>query len=184
MGSVARILSRWLGEGLGWTLPLWLVAVHGLMLTLSRVALVAAAAVVLASGSAVAAEPTWHLNVQAYSFHEHTSEVELYNTTPGIGLLRRQDRWMAGLGVFRNSLGRWAGYGYAGYQWPIGPVLAGGIVGATHKYNANNGGIVPLAAGVVTVPLSDRWSIDLVAIPHVANYSYATLNVSLSWRFK
>ena len=130
------------------------------------------------------AEATWHLAVQAYSFHEHTSEVELHNTTPGIGVLRRQDDWLAGAGVFRNSLGRWAGYGYGGYQWPIGPLRVGGIAGVTHHYNANNGGIVPLAGGLVTVPLGGRWEADFVAIPRVANYTYATLNVSLAWRFK
>lgn len=125
-------------------------------------------------------DPTWHLSLQAYSFHEHTNEIELHNTTPGIGLLRRQDGWLAGAGVFRNSVGRWAGYGYGGYQWPIGPVLAGGIAGVTHHYNFNNGGLVPLAAGVVTVPLSERLAIDLVAIPRLKNYTYATLNLSLA----
>jgi hypothetical protein len=128
--------------------------------------------------------PHWYVDVQTYSFHERTSEVELHNTTPGIGLLRRQDGWLAGAGVFRNSLGRWAGYGYGGYQWEVGPVLAGGIAGATHHYNANRGGIVPLAAGVVTVPLSGRCALDLIAIPRVANYTYATLNLSVSWRFR
>ena len=38
-----------------------------------------------------AANPTWHLNVQAYSFHERTSETYLHNTTPGLGLIRRHD---------------------------------------------------------------------------------------------
>lgn len=136
----------------------------------------------ISAGSA--ADASWWLDVQTYSFHEHTSEVDLHNTTPGIGVLRRQDGWLAGAGVFRNSLGRWAGYGYGGYQWPVGPLRLGGIAGATHHYNANHGGIVPLAAGVVTIPLSDRWAIDLVAIPRVANYTYATLNVSIAWRFK
>lgn len=131
-----------------------------------------------------AAEPTWHLNVQAYSFHENTSETDLHNTTPGLGLLRRQGNWMLGAGVFRNSIGRWAGYGYGGYQWPVWRVRVGGIAGITHNYEANDGGAVPLAAAVVTIPLSDRWSIDLVGIPRVDDYTYTTLNVSVSWRFR
>jgi hypothetical protein len=37
---------------------------------------------------------------------------------------------------------------------------------------------------VVTVPLSGRCALDLIAIPRVANYTYATLNLSVSWRFR
>jgi hypothetical protein len=142
------------------------------------------AAILAMAGTVRASDPTWHLSVQTYSLHEHTSEIELHNTTPGLGLLRRQDGWLAGAGVFRNSVGRWAGYGYGGYQWPVGPVLVGAIAGATHHYNFNNGGIVPLGAAVVTVPVSKAVALDFVAIPRVTNYTYATLNASVSWRFK
>jgi hypothetical protein len=144
----------------------------------------AAMALVLGIACARAGDSTWYLSAQVYSLHEHTASVDLHNTTPGLGLLRRQDGWLAGAGVFRNSLGRWAGYGYDGYQWPVGPVLVGGVAGITHHYDANAGGPVPLAAGVVTLPLSKKVALDLVAIPHVANYTYTTLNVSLSWRFR
>ena len=138
----------------------------------------------LARAENAAADPTWHLAVQTYSFHEHTSDIDLHNTTPGIGVLRRQDDWLLGAGIFRNSLGRWAGYGYGGYQWPIGPVRVGGIAGITHHYDANNGGIVPLAGALVTIPVSDRFEIDLIGIPRVTNYTYNTLNVSFAWRFR
>ena len=139
--------------------------------------------------AAWSAEPTWHLNVQAYSFHEHTSETDLHNTTPGAGVIRRQENWLLGAGVFRNSIGRWAGYGYGGYQLPVaklpaGPLRIGGIAGVTHHYQWNDGGIVPLGAAVVTVPLARRFSIDLVGIPRIKNATYATLNVSFSWQFK
>lgn len=136
-------------------------------------------------GSLSAAEPTWHLTLQAYSLHEHTRQDDLTNNTPGIGVLRRtSDHWLAGAGVFRNSLGRTAGYAYVGRQWPVGPVLAGGIAGATHHYNFNNGGIVPLGAAIVTVPLAERWSLDLVGIPRLKHYTYTTLHLSVSWRFR
>jgi hypothetical protein len=133
--------------------------------------------------------PTWWLNAQAYSFHEHTSETYLHNTTPGLGLIRRHDNWLEGVGVFRNSVGRWAGYGYVGWQAPIGklaagPIRVGGIGGVTHHYYFNDGGIVPLAAAVVTVPMSKTVAIDFVGIPRIANATYTTLNLSLSWRFK
>lgn len=134
-------------------------------------------------------DPTWHLSAQAYSFHEHTTKDYLYNTTPGIGLIRRHDNWLEGAGVFRNSIGRWAGYGYVGWQYPLaefaaGPLRAGAIAGVTHHYYFNDGGPVPLAAGVVTVPITPTLAIDFVGIPRIKNATYATLNLSLSWRFK
>ena len=129
-------------------------------------------------------EAAWYLAVQTYSFHEHTSDQYLYNTTPGIGVLRRQDNWLLGAGVFRNSIGNWAGYGYGGYQWPLGPVRVGGVAGVTHRYNWNNGGIVPMAGAVVSVPLGKRFEIELIGIPRVSDYTYNTLNVTFSWRFK
>lgn len=144
---------------------------------------------VFSAAPLAAAAATWHLNAQVYSFHEHTTQDELHNTTPGLGLIRRQDNWLAGAGVFRNSIGRWAGYGYGGYQWPIarfpaGPLRIGGIAGVTHHYFWNDGGIVPLAAAVVTVPVTPALSLDLVGIPRIKNATYATLNVSVSWRFR
>ena len=136
-----------------------------------------------------AAAPTWHLNVQAYSFHEHTTQDYLYNTTPGVGLIRREGNWLVGAGVFRNSIGRWAGYGYGGWQYPLahfaaGPLRLGGIAGVTHHYYFNDGGPVPLAAAVLTVPVTKAFALDLVGIPRVRGATYATLNLSVSWRFK
>ncbi len=128
--------------------------------------------------------PAWYVAVQAYSFHEHTTQEDLRNDTPGIGMLRRDGNWLLGAGAFRNSIGNWAGYGYGGYQWPLGAIRVGGIAGATHRYNYNNGGIVPMAAAVVSVPLSDKWEIELIGIPRVKDYTYTTLNVSIAYRFR
>lgn len=138
---------------------------------------------------AAPSEPTWHLNLQAYSFHERTTQDYLWNTTPGLGVIRRQDNWLLGAGVFRNSIGRWAGYGYGGYQFPLaqlspGPLRLGGIAGVTHHYHFNEGGIVPLAAAVLTLPVTKTVAIDFVGIPRIKNATYATLNLSVSWRFK
>jgi hypothetical protein len=149
----------------------------------------AACGLALLAARARAAGPTWHLNLQAYSFHEHTTQDYLHNTTPGAGLIRRQDNWLVGAGVFRNSIGRWAGYGYAGWQYPVGrfsagPLRLGGIAGVTHHYYFNDGGPVPLAAAVLTVPVTQTLALDLVGIPHLRHATYATLNVSVSWRFK
>jgi hypothetical protein len=143
----------------------------------------------LLAGAGRASTPTFHLTVQTYSFHEHTDEADLHNTTPGLGVIRRQDNWLAGAGVFRNSIGRWAGYGYGGYQFPFGrlpagPLRLGGIAGVTHHYLWNDGGIVPLGAAVLTIPVTRRVAVDLVGIPRIRNATYATLNVSLSWQFR
>lgn len=132
-----------------------------------------------------AAEPTWHLSLQLSSLHEHTTEVDLTNNTPGLGVLRvTEDHWLAGAGIFRNSLARLAGYAYIGKQWPMGKIYVGGIAGLTHHYNFNNGGLVPLGAALVSVPLTDRWTLDLIGIPRVSSYTYTTLHVALRWQFR
>jgi hypothetical protein len=141
--------------------------------------------VILLANAAPAAEPTWHLSLQLYSLHEHTTEVELTDFTPGLGVMYvTPDYWLAGAGVFRNSLARTAGYAYVGKQWALGRIQAGGILGLTHHYNFNDGGIVPLGAAVVTVPLAKRWSLDLIGIPPIDGYTYATLHFAVRWRFR
>jgi hypothetical protein len=136
-----------------------------------------------------APERTWHLNIQTYSFHPDTDEQYLHNTTPGIGLIRRHGEWFEGAGIFRNSIGRWAGYGYLGwqrafYQTRAGAFRLGAIAGLTHHYHFNDGGIVPLAAAVLTIPVTKTIGIDLVTIPRVHSAVYTAVNVSLSWRFR
>lgn len=143
------------------------------------------ALLLIAAATARASDATWHLSLQVRSLHEHTTELELHDNTPGIGVIRvTPDHWLAGAGVFRNSLARTAGYAYVGKQWPVGKIEIGGIAGVTHHYNFNNGNIVPLAAALVTVPVNDRWSIDVLGIPHLKGYTYATLHFALRWRFK
>jgi hypothetical protein len=133
----------------------------------------------------VAAEPTWHLSLQLHSLHEHTSETDLTNNTPGLGLMRvTENHWIAGAGIFRNSLARTAGYAYVGKEWPVGKILVGGIAGVTHNYNFNDGGLVPLGGLLVTVPLADRWSLDLIGIPRLSGYTYNTLHFAVRWQFK
>lgn len=132
-----------------------------------------------------AAEPTWHLSLQLYSLHEHTSAIDLTNNTPGFGVMRvTEDNWLAGAGIFRNSIARTAGYVYLGKQWPLGRVRVGGIAGLTHHYNYNNGGLVPLGAALVTVPLADRWALDFIGIPRIGNYTYTTLHFAVRWQFR
>jgi len=135
--------------------------------------------------TARAAEPTWHLSLQLGSLHEHTTETDLTNNTPGLGLMRvTENHWIAGAGIFRNSLARTAGYAYVGKEWPVGKVLVGGIAGVTHHYNFNNGGLVPLGGVLVTVPLADRWALDLIGIPRIGGYTYNTLHFAVRWQFK
>lgn len=81
---------------------------------------------VLLATAAASTEPTWHLPLQLYSLHEHTTETELANNTLGLGAMCvTEDNWLAGAGIFRNSVARIAGYAYIGKQWPVGRVLVG-----------------------------------------------------------
>jgi hypothetical protein len=132
-----------------------------------------------------ASAATWHLVAQVYSLHEHTTRAELTNSTPGLAVMRRTpEHWLAGGGVFRNSLGRTAGYAFVGKQWELGPVYVGGIGGVTHRYNYNNGGPVPLAALSITVPVHRDWAVELLGIPRIRDYTYTTLHFAVSWRFR
>ena len=143
------------------------------------------ALLLIAVATARASDATWHLSLQLRSLHEHTSEIELHDTTPGIGVIRETPgHWLTGAGVFRNSLARTAGYAYVGKQWPIGKIQAGAIAGVTHHYNFNHGGIVPLAAALVSVPMNDRWCIDIIGIPHVTGYTYATLHFAVRCKIR
>ena len=138
----------------------------------------------VATATVRADDAAWNLSLQLHSFHEHTSAVDLHDNTPGLGVMRvTPDNFLVGAGIFRNSLGRTAGYAYVGKEWALGKVLVGGIAGVTHHYNFNNGGPVPLAAAIVTVPVNDRWAVDILGIPHLADYTYATLHLALRWRF-
>ena len=140
---------------------------------------------VFTATTAVAAEPTWHLSLQTYSLHEHTSAVDLTNNTPGLGVMRvTDDHWLAGAGIFRNSLARTAGYAYLGKQWPVGRIRVGGIAGLTHNYNFNDGGLVPLGGLLVTVPLADRWALDMIGIPRIGDMTYTTLHFAVRWQFR
>ncbi len=137
------------------------------------------------AATATAAEPTWHLSLQLHSLHEQTSETDLTDNTPGLGLMRvTENHWIAGAGIFRNSLARTAGYAYVGKEWPVGKVLVGGIAGVTHHYNFNDGGLVPLGGLLVTVPLADRWALDLIGIPRIGGYTYNTLHFAVRWQFR
>ena len=139
----------------------------------------------LLATAASAAEPTWHLSLQLYSLHEHTTQTTLTNNTPGLGVMRvTDDNWLAGAGIFRNSLARTAGYVYIGKEWAVGKILVGGLAGLTQHYNFNNGGLVPLGAALVTVPLADRWALDLIGIPRISGYTYNTLHFALRWQFR
>ncbi len=142
-------------------------------------------AILLTTARLSAAEPTWHLSLQLYSLHEHTSAVDLTNNTPGLGIMRvTDDHWLAGAGIFRNSLARTAGYAYLGKQWPVGRIRVGGIAGLTHNYNFNDGGLVPLGGLLVTVPLADRWALDMIGIPRIGDMTYTTLHFAVRWQFR
>ena len=146
-------------------------------------ALTTLVASLLASGGVVVAAPTWHAVAHLHSIHEGTSDPAITDHTPGLGVMRRTtEHWLLGAGVFRNSIGRTSGYVVGGKQWEFGPVRIGGLGGLTHNYRGNDGGLVPMAAGLVTVPLGERLAAEFILIPRVRDYSYATFHMAASWR--
>ena len=59
-----------------------------------------------------------------------------------------ENHWIAGAGIFRNSLARTAGYAYVGKEWPVGKVLVGGIETGEHVVSAERvRGYMPGAVG-------------------------------------
>ena len=118
---------------------------------------------------AAAAEPTWHLSLQLYSLHEHTTQTDLTNNTPGIGIMRvTEDNWLAGAGVFRNSLARTAGYAYVGKEWAVNRP-------GRHRQQLDAALPISTTAALCRsrprwspAPLADRWALDLIGIPRAS----------------
>lgn len=114
-----------------------------------------------------------HLHLGAW--HEDPN----FGTTanPGIGVFVREDSFIAGAGVWRNSLKETAPYVFAGWQPAnIGPVKIGGILGAT-KYKG-----LPRPVGGVLFTYQFKGSEwHFLATPRVKNYAPATIHLSTSF---
>jgi hypothetical protein len=93
--------------------------------------------------------------------------------TPGVGALCRRETFLAGAGVYRNSVHRDTGYVAAGWQpWELGAMRIGGIAGIATGYRDYP---VPVAAVFLSV-----WHVHLTLLPKVPGATPATLGVSLT----
>lgn len=96
---------------------------------------------------------------------------------PGIGVLVRESDFLAGAGVWRNSLKETAPYAFAGYQpLTIKQIRVGGVLGVT-KYKDKAQPIGGLLLSWQTK--TGEW--HMLVTPKVKNYAPTTVMISLSF---
>ncbi len=107
----------------------------------------------------------------------HDSSAFGTTANPGLGVLVRESDFLAGVGVWRNSLREVAPYGFAGVQpLRIGSARLGGILGAT-EYRQK---VRPVAGAVLSWKHGDtEW--HFLATPRVPKIAPATIELSLSF---
>ena len=106
-----------------------------------------------------------------------------YNSVvPGIGILCENDKLILAAGRFHNSVNTMSNYAVAGtYLGQVGKIHYGVIGGVIDGYsNANNGYIIPMAAGVVTIPMTG-YELHTTIVPPVPNYTPAFVQFSISF---
>ncbi len=121
------------------------------------------------------------MDLQTHLFLGAWHDSPAFGTTanPGIGLLARERDYLAGAGVWRNSLRETVPYGFVGWQpFAQGNMLLGGILGATSYRDKAQ----PIGGLLGTYKTGDSaW--HLLATPKVKNKSPATLMLSYSKDF-
>lgn len=122
---------------------------------------------------------TCGLHVHAAALH---SEPGFESMTPGLGVVcdtRIEDVRVAA-GAFRNSIRK--NSVYAGAAWQplrLGPAHVGVFGGAITGYNR---GVMPMAAGIVSMYLTPRTQFHMIIIPTVKGLTPATLALSVKYR--
>lgn len=102
-------------------------------------------------------------------------------STPGLGLIARQDQYLAGLGFYKNSIGNRTNYAFIGAQpVTIGKVRLGAIAGIADGYKSH---ITPLAAGIATISLGAS-NLNILVIPKVKGLTPTTVGLTISWKIK
>lgn len=103
----------------------------------------------------------------------------MHGYTPGAGVECQRGEIVAAAGGYRNSQGGRSAYAAAGVlPLQIGPVRIGAVVGAVNGYRYRSGGVMPMAAGVVSVDLGAA-SVQVFAVPAVPGVSHAALQVGV-----
>ena len=117
--------------------------------------------------------------------HIHTvaihAEPGFRSVVPGIGVLCRKNDLLLGAGRYFNSVGRPSNYLITGYQpWHIGSVRFGAVAGVDDGYPFRDGHVIPLAAAVMSIPLS--WGdAHVLILPTVGKTSPLTFQLSFTF---
>lgn len=122
--------------------------------------------------------------------HIHTvaihAEAGYHSVTPGIGVFCRENNLVLGTGIYANSektISRlYSKYAFVGYQpFTLNTVKIGGIIGVVNNYKQYNYGWGPLAAFVISTPVSFGET-HITYIPKTG-YNPTTIQLSFSVRF-
>lgn len=119
-----------------------------------------------------------HVHVAAYH-----SEPGFNTATPGVGVIcdTRFEDVRAGMGVFRNSIGRPSVYVGAAWQpLRLGSARIGVFGGAITGYRDYP---LPMAAGLASLPLADKTVLHLTVLPSVKGLTPATVAFSIEHKF-
>lgn len=132
------------------------------------------------------ADEAWHLVVHTRSWHASEPEgVDWVEANWGLGIRRQTSaRWSWQAGVFRNSLGKPAGYALLdGTPWNVGPMSLGGSVGwVAGGYEVHH---FPVA-GLLARYQAGAFSVGLRAFPRppkslIPGYRSALTTVEIGW---
>ena len=120
------------------------------------------------------------LNVHVASYHNEPG----FNTmTPGLGVLceTSYEDVRAGAGFYRNSIDHTSVYVGAAWQpLHLGPVRLGAFAGLITGYQHKVDGF---AAAVGSLPVTQRTTLHLIAIPSVKGTNPLTVSLSIEHRF-
>jgi len=103
---------------------------------------------------------------------------------PGLGVFCRDEDLAYGLGRYKNSIGAVSNYFAVGFQpWRMGALRYGFIGGAVNGYSFNDGGYMPMAAGLISFPQS--WGeAHLIVIPLITGVTPLTIQLSFTMKYK
>ena len=104
------------------------------------------------------------------------AEAGFNSFTPGLGVLCRKKDYLAGAGVYHNSIRKTSAYAIIGWQpWEVAGVKFGVVVGVATGYYQP---IMPMAAGAISYR-----GVNLLLIPRVQGVTPATLALSFDLHF-
>lgn len=108
------------------------------------------------------------------------AEAGYNNDVPGAGVLCIKEGHILAAGTYVNSVYKRSNYAVVGHYITTHFAVIGGVVDG---YKVD-GGITPLLAGVVSIPVTKSIAAHVLLIPPVPNLTPATAQLSISWSLK